>query len=369
MRRTHRRTSGRWLTTDGWRELVCVHAEHIESFEAIEPSAHLPQFIPAPVDLHVHGGGGADVMQGDDALRTVLRTHARHGTGALLATSVTAPFEQIDDFLNSVERVMSDPPADGAVLLGVHLEGPFINPDKLGAQPDFAEPVNKRRLESWLASGLVRVITYAPEMDSTNCVPALCERYAVKAQVGHSLCHWSLAHRAILAGVGVTHLFNAMSGVDHREGGVALAALAYADYAEIITDGIHVEKPAFDLARRSIPHVYSVTDATAASGMPDGIYQLGSLSVEKTGDRVMLADGTLAGSCLTQQASIQLLRAWGLEWQEIVERSCEFPARWINAECVGNFRNGSLANWLELRDDVPVALWLNGNRLSLNKQQ
>ncbi|MFK7889277.1 MAG: N-acetylglucosamine-6-phosphate deacetylase [Granulosicoccus sp.] len=357
---------GQWLTEAGWRPMICTYTDRIESLCAVASEGDAPRFIPAPVDLHVHGGGGRDVMQGDDALRTVLRTHARHGTGGLLATSVTAPAEQIDEFLHSVKRVMSDPPADGARLLGAHLEGPFINPDKRGAQPDFAVPVDRQKLESWLASGVVRVMTYAPEMDPETVVPQLCRHYGVKAQLGHTLCPWQQAVVALQSGVGVTHLFNAMSGVSHRDGGAATAALAYADYAEIITDGVHVDKAAFDLARRAIPCLYSVTDATAAAAMQDGHYQLGSLTVEKRGEHVFLPDGTLAGSCLTQHRSIEVLRQWGLDWSEISQCNSAFPARWINERQLGRIATGASANWLELQRDLPVAVWICGRRLPLS---
>lgn len=361
-------TTGMWLTPDGWQAFLCQHGSTVIELAGIEADVHLPRFIPAPVDLHVHGGGGADVMQGDQAINTVLRAHARHGTGAMLATSVTASLDEIDRFLDSARRVMHNPPSEGAQLLGVHLEGPFINPDKRGAQPDFAVPVNADRLESWFASGLVKIMTYAPEMDPGNCVLQLASQYGVKVQLGHTLCDWHRAQTALRAGAGMTHLFNAMSGVAHRNGGAASAALAYADYAEIITDGVHVDQAAFDLARRAIPFLYSVTDATAAATMPDGYYQLGSLLVEKQGNRVLLPDGTLAGSCLTQQVSIRLLRQWGLDWSEIAQLCCEYPARWVGADdYLGGIQIGAMANWLELQGDNPVAVWLQGQRQLLDE--
>jgi N-acetylglucosamine-6-phosphate deacetylase len=204
-------------------------------------------------------------------------------------------------------------------------------------------------------------------MDSDNGLLPLCRKYGVKVQLGHTLCSWHQAQAAINAGAGITHLFNAMSGVTHRDGGAAVAALAYADFAEIITDGVHVDQAAFDLARRSIPHLYSVTDATAAAGMCDGHYQLGSLRVEKQGDKVVLPDGTLAGSCLTQQRSIRLLHQWGLSWSEIVRCCCEYPSLWLGAPYLGCITNGAMANWLELQNDEPVALWLQGQRHLLDR--
>ena len=359
------KTAGHWLTADGWISGICHHQRTINSLHPMHQPEAAHRFIPAPVDLHIHGGGGADVMQGDEALRTVLQTHARFGTGALLATSVTAPFEQIDEFLASVERVMQAPPEHGAHLLGAHLEGPFINPGKLGAQPDYPAPLDLEMLERWFATGVVKIITYAPELDIDAQVPAMCRRYSVRAQLGHTLCSWAQASAAISNGVGITHLFNAMSPVAHRQGGAAVAALAYAEYAEIITDGIHVDKPAFDAARRAIPSLYSVTDATSAAGMPDGKYTLGTHVITKAADRVTLKDGTLAGSCLTQQRSLQVLRNWGLGWEAISQLCSEIPARWLNRCDYGVIASGAQASWLELDEQGAVAIWLAGTRYEL----
>ncbi|MDB3935878.1 hypothetical protein N9383_04075 [Granulosicoccus sp.] len=358
-------TDGYWLMDDVWQPMRCVHDKRVHTLAPIEATPHLPRFMSAPVDLHVHGGGGADVMQGSAAIECVLHAHARGGTGALLATSVTAPFDDIDRFLEDVKAVMANPPIAGAQLLGAHLEGPFINPDKLGAQPPHASVVDATRLEKWLAGGVVRVMTYAPEQDPVGVVPELCQRHNVKMQLGHTLCTWSQAQAAINSGAGVTHLFNAMSGVLHREGGAATAALAYADYAEIITDGVHVDQAAFALAHRAIPHLYSVTDATAGAGMPDGPYQLGELGIEKKGDSMFLPDGTLAGSCLTQRRSLSLLRSWGLSWLDINRLCSMYPSQWLGNNELGSIGEGACAHWLEISDDKISALWLSGQRHKL----
>ena len=359
-----RTTGGLWWTPEGFAAGTCRHDTHVRAFEPRERAgaARPPLFLPAPVDLHVHGGGGHDGMAGEAAVRGMLREHARHGTGALLATSVTAPFDDIDRFIDGVARVMAAPGAGEATLLGAHLEGPFINPERLGAQPPHAVAFAPERLAGWLDSGVVRAITYAPEVDPDGELIALCHRHGVRVQIGHTLCSWAEARRALAAGCGVTHLYNAMSGVSHRGGGAATAALAYADYAEIITDGRHVEQAAFEAARRAVPGLYSVTDATAAAGMPDGRYRLGSLDVEKRGGRVSLPDGTLAGSCLTQRGSFEVLRAWGLDWHAIGALSSAVPARWLGEATLGRVAPGAHAHWIEVRDDAPVAAWLAGER-------
>ncbi len=361
-----------WWDPQGPVLADCCFSARVRSFTPVASGTSgtkitdCPLLLPAPVDLHVHGGGGADVMESEQALRQTLLTHATHGTGAMLATSVTAPAASIDAFLQTVKIVMASPDPNAATLLGAHLEGPFISPDKLGAQPPFATPVSRLQLERWFRTGVVRVITFAPEQDTDQVLIELCRQYRVKPQIGHSTCGWADAHTALQKGCGVTHLYNAMSGFSHRGGGIVAAALAYADYAEIITDGIHVDRAAFDAARRSVPFLYSVTDATAAAGMADGHYQLGSLSVFKKGAAVRLADGTLAGSCLTQLESIHLLRRWGIEWNEIGALTSARPAHWIQQGDAGSFVPGALAHWIEIRDDRIVAQWHYGRRRAID---
>lgn len=361
-------TQGRWWTPEGFVDGVCHHDTKVQSLTEQSVPIDCAMYLPAPVDLHVHGGGGYDCMDGDDAIRGMLAAHARHGTGAMLATSVTAPYDDISKFIESVLRVMQSPDNESARLLGAHLEGPFISPDKLGAQPPYPSAVNLDQLESWLASGVVRVMTYAPEIDPHGELLALCQRNGVRVQIGHTNCTWAEAHRALQSGCGVTHLFNAMSGVAHRDGGAATAALAYAEYAEIILDGLHVEKAAFDAARRAIPNLYSVTDATAAAGMPDGDYKLGSFNVCKSNNRVLLADGTLAGSCLTQPRVISQLRHWNIDWHTIGLMISTLPAQWIAESTLGTIEPGADAHWLEIKGDKPAALWLSGARTELTAQ-
>lgn len=358
-------TDGLFLTGTEWQAMRCTHTDVVHILDPAEPADSWPRFIPAPVDLHVHGAGGYDVMHGEQALRAVLRTQARQGCGALLATSVAAPLQVIDDFLASVQTVMNTPDEGSAALLGAHLEGPFINPDKLGAQPPHACALDTAVLERWLKTGVVRVITFAPEMDVESIVPRMCARYGVRAQIGHTLCSGWQAHAALELGCGVTHLWNAMSGATHREGGAAVAAFAEAEYAEIIPDGIHVDELAFRAAWRAIPKLYAVTDGTAAVGMPDGAYWLGSHEVQKRGHRVELSDGTLAGSCLDQIRLCTVLRDWQLSWPEVSRMHSGFPAAWIDEPTLGSIHVGMRAHWLELDQERPCALWLDGQRQAL----
>ena len=251
------------------------------------------------IDCHIHGGGGGDVMDGLLGIRSHGRTHAQFGLTGFLATTVTADNASIEQVLETATQVMAHRESAEARCLGVHLEGPYLS-GKLGAQPPDTVWLIRWRLSLGFSTIAIKVMTYAPEQDPDNVLPEIARAHGVKLQIGHSGCGYhQQASKLFGCGCGVTHLFNAMSGVHHRDPGVASAALSNAEYAEIICDDVHVTEPAFQLARGRIPQLYSVTDSTSAAGMPDGEYQLGTHKVYKKNEAVTLSDGTLAGSAAT----------------------------------------------------------------------
>lgn len=348
--------TGSILAPEGWVSGRVTFDARIAGLEGEPVAAPRPPFVlPGFVDLHVHGGGGADMMAGAAAIRTAAMLHARHGTTSLLATSVTAPVEETAAFLAAVAEAAAADWPDAACVLGAHLEGPFINPDKLGAQPPHARPADPALLRKWTALAPVRVVTFAPECDPGGALRAAIQAAGARAQIGHSLCSYAEAHHAIACGCGVTHLFNAMTGLAHRANGIAGAALAHAGFAEIIPDLIHVEPGAILAARRAIPNLYGVTDATASAGMPDGSgYRLGGHVVTKQDGSVRLADGTLAGSALTMDQALRNLVAIGLPLAEAARRLSTIPARWIGALDIGTIRPGARADLVVLDDALAV---------------
>jgi N-acetylglucosamine-6-phosphate deacetylase len=203
-------------------------------------------------------------------------------------------------------------------------------------------------------------MTYAPEQDPEDILPALAQSYDVKLQIGHSGCDYHRAMHCFQRGCGVTHVFNAMTGVHHRNPGIAQAALLNAEYAEIICDGIHVSEPAFQLARQQIPQLYSVTDSTAAAGMPDGEYQLGTHRVFKRNDIVRLSDGTLAGSACTADVTVRTLREFGLDWSEIVAMTSARPASWLGLKNLGVIDLGYFADFITFRNQQIESVWIGG---------
>jgi N-acetylglucosamine-6-phosphate deacetylase len=304
-----------------------------------------PLLLPGFIDLHLHGGAAADVMDGDDAIATIARLHARHGTTAFLATTMTAPLAEIEAALRALAPAIQlrDPAA--ARVLGVHLEGPYISPERLGAQPAFARPPQISEVLALHAIAPIRVLTLAPEMPGMlELIPALVDA-GIRVQIGHSNASYEQAVAALDAGAGgFTHLFNAMSALHHRAPGVAGAALAHAQHAEIIPDLLHVHPGALKAALRAIPGLFSVSDATAATGMPDGSYRLGRQTVQRCLGAVRLADGSLAGSALTLDQALRNWVAIGLSVAEASARVSRHAADYLGLADRGCLKVGAWAD-------------------------
>lgn len=339
-------TAGRVLTPDGFRLARVVFDSRIRAIEPVASRASDDRFVlPGCVDLHVHGGNGADVMAGADAVRAMARFHASHGTTSLLATTVTAPPADLRAAATGIGVVSSERRAGEARVLGLHLEGPFINPLRLGAQPPFAIPPDPHLVRELAALAPLRVATYAPELDPDLALLDTFLAIGTRAQIGHSDAGYEVARAALARGAaGATHLFNAMSGLDQRAPGVAAAALAHAGAAEVILDLLHVAPGMVLAARRAIPGLYGITDATAAAGMPDGTYWLGRQEVMKAGGAVRLADGTLAGSALTMDRAIMNLLSLGLGLDEVALRLASLPARHLGITDRGVIEPGAWAD-------------------------
>ena len=313
--------------------------------EAEARASDLPLVLPGFIDLHVHGGGGADTMDAGDALARVARQHARHGTSAMLATTMTAPLADIEAALRALAPACATRAPGAARVLGVHLEGPYISPDKLGAQPAFARPPSLAEILALHAIAPIRLVTIAPELlGSLALIPALVEA-GMRVQIGHSDASYEQAMAAIEQGAsGFTHLFNAMSALHHRAPGAVGAALAHAQYAELIPDLLHVHPGAIRAALRAIPGLFCVTDATAAAGMPDGDYRLGRQTVTKCLGGVRLADGTLAGSTLTMDQALRNLVAIGLTLEEASARVSRHAADYLRLADRGRLAVGAWAD-------------------------
>lgn len=327
-----------------------------------------PLLLPGFIDLHVHGAAGRDVMEGGDAALQVARKHAEHGTTALLATTMTAPVEDLRESLAPVGELARTGAPGAARVLGVHLEGPYINAGKLGAQPDFARPVALAELRELQALAPIRLLTLAPEVPGNlELIPQLVAA-GFRVQSGHTLGTYEDGVAALERGArGFTHLFNAMTPLHHRMPGMVGAALAHARFAEIIPDLLHVHPGAIRAALRSIPCLYCVTDSTAATGMPDGEYRLGRQAVTKCLGGVRLADGTLAGSTLSMDRALRnLVDVIGLALDDAARRVATFPADFLELADRGRLAAGAWADVVVLDRDLRVQeVFIEGGSLDV----
>lgn len=354
------------LAWDSHGYVVQVSGEPID--DALVREAGLPIVLPGFIDLHVHGGAGRDIMEGGDAVRTVARLHARHGTTALLATTMTAPADELERALAALRPHCQARPAGGARVLGVHLEGPYINPGKLGAQPDHTRALSLDELRRLDAIAPVRMLTLAPEVPGHLEAIEQLAAAGFLVQLGHTLASYEQAREAFERGArGVTHLFNAMSPLHHREPGMVGAALAHARYAELIPDLLHVHPGAIRAALRAIPCAYCVTDSTAASGMPDGEYRLGRQTVTKCLGGVRLADGTLAGSALTMDRALRnLVDVIGLSLSDAARRLSTHAADHLGHGELGRLQAGARADFVVLDGALTLrAVHIEGQPLDL----
>ena len=363
---------GTILTPEGWvsgtvavaeGRIAAVTGRVLPPDVAPEPPFILPGFI----DLHCHGGAGGEVMGGEDSLRRMLRHHAAHGTVAMAPTTSTAGINAIRAALADIAIVRARRGPGEPVVLGAHLEGPFINRGKLGAQPPMALDGDPALAEDWAAHGPIAVATVAPEIRGGLDVVRALARHGTRVQIGHSLASDRECAAALACGcAGFTHLFNAMSGVHHRAEGVASYALAHADYAEIICDLCHVRETAILAARRAIPRLYAITDSSSAAGLPDGAYDFAGRRITKQGLWVTLEDGTtLAGSAITMADALRSLVRIGVPLAEASQMTATRQADYLGIPALGRIVPAARACLVEIDEHLAVkAVWIDGEAIA-----
>jgi N-acetylglucosamine-6-phosphate deacetylase len=348
-----------------WEAEIAFEEKIISIVKKGKENLNLPKIIPGFVDLHVHGGGGADIMEGGHSAQTVAKTHAQFGTTSFLATTMTAPFNELEHSFLSMAKTFSVRLKSEARLLGVHLEGPYISAQKLGAQPDFVRMGSLQEITKLHRIVPIKTITLAPEVfNHTDLIKDLITM-GIMVQIGHTNGTYEEGVKALNLGAkSFTHLFNAMSPFHHRAPGMVGAAMAHAHYAELIPDLQHVHPGAIKAALRSIPNLYFVTDATAATGVPDGDYKLGTQTVHKCLGGVRLADGTLAGSALTMDQAFRNLVSLGLSIEEASKRLSQIPAEIIGTIDRGVIKENYFSDLLVLNDDLTLKeIYIEGEKI------
>lgn len=317
----------RVLIADGKICAVETHVDVPADAEVIDARGYL--VLPGFVDIHVHGAMDADVMDATpEALDVMARFFAQHGVTAFLPTTMTAPREHIQAALHNVKRAMSAPRTSGAAhILGVHIEGPFVNPKRCGAQPvAFMRPACPDEYCAWFESGAVKLITVAPEVDGVMRLIEDAQRFSVSVALGHTDATYAQAQAAFAAGANqAAHTYNAMRGLHHREPGTLGAVLTNdAVYAQLICDNVHVHPAAMAALYKckGAERLIVITDAMEATGLGDGDFTLGAHRVAVREGVARLSNGALAGSTLTMDAAFRnIIAATGCSLAE-ASRMC-----------------------------------------------
>lgn len=361
-------------TPDGW---VLLDGDAIAE---VGQGSDLPQadervdlggarLAPGFIDIHGHGGGGHAYDDGGEELAAALATHRAYGTTRSVISLVANPLVALRSSLAEIASLTETDP----LVLGAHLEGPFLAAERRGAHnADFLRSPEPEDVDGLLeaARGTLRQITLAPELPGAMEAIRTLVAAGVRVAVGHTEADYETAARAFDTGATMlTHAFNAMNGIHHRAPGPVVAALEDERVTlELVLDGHHVHETVAALAMREAPgRVALVTDGMAAAGAADGDYRLGSLNVTvREGLAVLSGTDTIAGSTLTQDAALRrAVHGIGLPWSEAVAALTSVPARTLGfGDRLGLLAPGYAADAVALDDDGRVtAVWAAGRRL------
>lgn len=356
-------------TEEGVLADILVEDGHIATLStagelAIPPDAHVLDSsgltaVPGFIDLQINGAFGADFTEDPTSIWAVAEKLPRYGVTAFLPTIISSPPHH---YQRAFDALLYGRPGGftGALPLGLHLEGPFLNPEKAGAHnPKLLRRPDLHMASTWLPKGGVRMVTLAPELPKALDLIRMLSNRGVLVALGHSLADYTRAQTAFSVGARYgTHLFNAMAPLEHRSPGLVGALLADPRPSfGVLVDGIHLHPSIVRLVWNEAPHRVSlVTDAMAGLGMPEGQYRLSNREVIVEGDTARLADGTLAGTLLSiDQALRNLIDFAGTSLSRALPSVTTLPARLLDlGPTFGRLSPGARADIVLLDDELQV---------------
>ncbi len=367
---------------EGW---LIIKNEEIEDFGCGQPPVDLREAVagkgsrvdlkgsllgPGWIDIHVHGARGHDVMDGSrQALSAISDFKLQQGVTGFLATPLTAGPEKLARVLKNIRKYTRENP--GSNLLGVHLEGPFLNREKAGAQnPEHIRNFSREIFQRWLdiLGKSLKIVTLAPERPGAGELLEILQQKGIVAAAGHTRADYETMQQAFSRGLShASHLFNGMLGLHHRQPGTVGAFLDSSQVTvELIADGIHLHPAILRLTTRVKPRekVILVTDAMRAAGMPEGRYELSGLEVEISGGEARLVDsGQQAGSTITMKEAVKkIFQETELTLPEAWRLASLNPAEKIGlAERTGSLAAGKRADLIIMSPDWKIeAVWHRG---------
>jgi len=319
--------------------------------------------VPGFIDTHIHGGAGSDVMDATpEAIDNIAKFCARFGTTSMLATTMTESFDRIVQAVQAT-RALIKRGTNGAEILGIHLEGPYISPERRGAHnvehvrsPSLAE--FKRILEE--SANSVKIVTVAPEIEGATEFIGTLKNWGIVVSAGHSNASYAEIMSAIKAGIThVTHIFNGMKEFHHREPGIVGAALADKELTvSVIADGIHVHPTAIKVLFRAkgADNIILISDAVRPAGMGNGTYELGGFAVTVKDGVCRLPSGTLAGSTLTMNMAVKNMVSFlGIPLSDALKMASTNAASMIGfGDTKGSLEEGKDADIAILDEDLSV---------------
>lgn len=321
--------------------------------------------VPGFIDQHIHGAGNIDTMdnEGIDKVSEVL---LREGTTSFLPTTMTYDLDVVKEIIDTLANYRGD---SGANILGVHVEGPFIEGVKfIGAQnKQYVRKPNREDLSRLNETNFVKMVTYAPELDDDFEMTEYMREHKIVGSIGHSGATMSEAEAAIEHGACCfTHLHNACTGHHHREPGIVSAALANPEVAELIVDGIHIHPDSVRMTYKvkGSDGIILITDAMRAKGMEDGEYDLGGQVVYKNGNEARLGNGALAGSVLVMNQAVKNMHEFSrCSLAEAVKMASYNPAQNLGIANKGLIKDGYDFDITVLDEDLNVVeTYVNGIR-------
>lgn len=350
-----------------------------EGYELVPVPSHF-NAVPGFIDVHIHGVSGADTMDATpEALETMVLSLPKEGTTCFLATTITQEKDEIEKAIQNAANYIEKQPAAGAAeIVGIHLEGPFVNKKRAGAQPsEFIIDPSVELFQKWqsIARESIKLVTLAPEQPGGLELVRYLNENGVIASIGHSDATYEEMIAAIEAGAShVTHLFNQMRGLHHREPGVAGAAFLRKELkAELIADGIHVRPEMIELAfkLKQKEGLILITDSMRAKCLKNGHYDLGGQDVTVQDGKAVLADGTLAGSILRLGDAVKNIQSFsGCSLKDAVEMASVNPAKQLNIyERKGSISVGKDADIVILDENSQVSSTYCRGKLAFKREE